>query len=82
MTQKEFKIFIDFDGTITQKDVGDSMFRQFGDKVIVDRIIEDLLSDRITARQSWTELCKTTYNFSRDLLDSFIDSIEVGPGAP
>jgi 2,3-diketo-5-methylthio-1-phosphopentane phosphatase len=80
MTQKVFKIFIDFDGTITQMDVGDSLFREFGDKLIVNNIIDNLISDKITAKQCWTELCRTTYNFTVDTFNNFIDSIQVDPG--
>ena len=39
MDSKQFKIFIDFDGTITKQDVGDAIFQTFGEREKVDAII-------------------------------------------
>jgi len=80
MINHVFRIFVDFDGTITQKDVGESIFREFGDKEKINLIIKDLLSDKITAKQSWIEMCKTINNTNLKLLNSFIDSISVDEG--
>src|ERR1035437_178143 len=80
MINNEFRIFVDFDGTITQKDVGESIFREFGDKVKIDLIIKDLLSDKITAKQSWIEMCKTINHANINSLNSFIDKIDVDLG--
>lgn len=80
MINNEFKVFIDFDGTITQKDVGESIFREFGDKEKIDLIIKDLLSDKITAKQSWIEMCKTIYHTNINSLNAFINSMEVDQG--
>ena len=80
MIKNEFKVFIDFDGTITKKDVGESIFREFGHKEKINLIIKDLLSDKITAKQSWIEMCKTINHVNINLLDSFIDGISVDPG--
>ena len=55
--EKVFKVFVDFDGTITKKDVADAIFLEFCDKKIVDDIIEKLLSDKISAMQCWISLC-------------------------
>jgi len=44
MIPQKIIIFIDFDGTITKEDVGESIFRNFGDKFILDKIIDDLLN--------------------------------------
>ena len=80
MTHQKFKIFIDFDGTITKEDVGESIFRNFGDKIKVDKIIDDLLSDRISAKQSWIELCNSIDKVDINLLNDFIYRVEVDPG--
>ncbi|MEJ2615095.1 MAG: HAD-IB family phosphatase [Ignavibacteriaceae bacterium] len=47
-SNRVFKAFVDFDGTITKKDVGDAIFLNFCDEKIVDDIIEKLLSDKIS----------------------------------
>jgi 2,3-diketo-5-methylthio-1-phosphopentane phosphatase len=80
MTHQKFKIFIDFDGTITKEDVGESIFRNFGDKIKVDRIIDDLLNDRITAKQSWIELCNSVDQVEVSVLNDFIYRMEVDSG--
>jgi len=75
--KKEFKIFIDFDGTITTTDVGEAIFRQFGNTEKVNKIIEDLLDDKISARDSWIELCNSVESITKKKLDDFIDQMEI-----
>ena len=75
-----FKIFVDFDGTITKKDVGDAIFWKFCDKKIVNDIIEKLLSDKISARQCWVSLCEATKIPGKVELNEFIDAIEIDSG--
>lgn len=82
MTGKELKVFIDFDGTITQEDVGDGIFREFGSRKVVDEIIEDLLNDRISAKDCWIDLCNSVENVSENKLNSFIDGIKIDPSFP
>ena len=77
MNEKNFKIFVDFDGTITKTDVGEAFFLKFGDKAKVERIIDNLLSDRISARESWLQLSETVSGFSRAKFDEFIECMEI-----
>ncbi len=77
MAQKKFKIFIDFDGTISKIDIGEAIFEHFGDKEKVDRIIKDLLTDKISAKECWIALCESAQIPNKEALDNFIDSIEV-----
>jgi 2,3-diketo-5-methylthio-1-phosphopentane phosphatase len=72
-----FKIFVDFDRTITKVDVGDSIFSKFADKEQVDIIIANLLEGKISAMQSWRSLCDITCNINKDEFDKFIDSIDI-----
>ena len=74
---KTFKIFVDFDGTITKFDVGESIFRQFGNKDKVNKIIEDLLSDKISAKQCWLSLCESTGKIDKSKFDEFVDRMEI-----
>jgi 2-hydroxy-3-keto-5-methylthiopentenyl-1-phosphate phosphatase len=80
MTMQKIKLFLDFDGTLTKEDVGESIFRRFGDKLKVDKIIEELLSGRISAKQSWLELCCTVEKMDPNTLNEFIARMEVDAG--
>ena len=75
--KRVFKIFIDFDGTITTKDVGDAIFKKFGEPNSVKRIINDLLSDKISAKESWLQLCNSVKQISSNELNNFIDTLEI-----
>ncbi len=79
MMKRTIKVFVDFDGTITLEDVGESIFKKFGETEKVKRIIEDLLSDKISSRQCWDELCDSVDNINKAELDKFIDLLDVGP---
>ncbi len=75
--EKVFKIFVDFDGTISSQDIGESIFREFGNKILVEKIIENLLSDEISAKQCWIELCNSVEKIENKTLNDFIDSLNI-----
>ena len=75
MNKREFKIFMDFDGTISQMDIGEAIFRKFGDVKIVNKIIDDLLNDKLSSKQSWIELCISVSSISKVELDNFLDTM-------
>lgn len=77
--KKEFKIFIDFDGTITTTDVGENIFLKFGETDKVKSIINDLLSDRISSKECWLSLCRAVPHINKNELDSFIDEVNIDP---
>ena len=77
MKKRELKIFVDFDGTITEQDIGDSIFTRFGDSEKVLPVIDDLLNDRISSRECWDLLCGSTPAVDRNELDSFIDELKI-----
>lgn len=79
MKNRELKIFVDFDGTITNQDVGDSIFTRFGDADKVTPVIDDLLNDRISSRECWDLLCASTPSLNKAELDVFIDNIKIDP---
>ena len=79
MMKRTLKVFVDFDGTITLEDVGEAIFKKFGETEKVKRIIEDLLSDKISSRQCWDELCDSVDNINKVELDEFIDLLDVDP---
>ena len=79
MDLSKFKIFVDFDGTITRQDVGDALFRKFGDPAETDKIVTNLLNGKITARKCWELLFATVNKINKLELDIFIDKMEVDP---
>jgi 2,3-diketo-5-methylthio-1-phosphopentane phosphatase len=79
LTEKQFKIFIDFDGTITKKDVGEEIFRKFVDEEVVSRVVEDLLTDKISSRECWENLCLAASSIDKIEFDAFIFSQEIEP---
>ena len=82
MNKRQFKIFIDFDGTISQVDIGEALFLKFGNEKKINKIIEDLLNERISSKQSWIEMCDLVSSITRDELNHFIDSINVDSTFP
>jgi 2,3-diketo-5-methylthio-1-phosphopentane phosphatase len=74
---KVFKAFVDFDGTITKSDVGEAMFRKFGNIEKVNGIIEKLLNDEISAKECWLSLCGSVENLDKKSLDDFIGTMEI-----
>lgn len=77
MTKNKFKVFVDFDGTITKHDVGEAIFRKFGDEKKTDLIVIDLLAGKITARKCWELLFATIDQVDAMKLDKFIDQMEI-----
>lgn len=77
--KKEFKIFIDFDGTITTTDVGENIFLKFGEPEKVKSIIEYLLSGIISSRECWLSLCEAVPYINKDELNNFIDEVKIDP---
>jgi 2,3-diketo-5-methylthio-1-phosphopentane phosphatase len=79
MKKRDFKIFVDFDGTITIEDVGDAIFSKFGETEKVNQTISDLLSDKISSRQCWDDLCDCVGSIKKIELESFIDTLDIEP---
>lgn len=80
MANKVFKIFVDFDGTVTTKDVGEAMFMKFGDPVKALEIVDRWTKDKITSAESWQLLCDTVENLDRNVFDKFLNSFEISAG--
>ncbi len=76
-SKKTFKIFVDFDGTITKNDVGEILFIRFGDKEKADKIVRDWIDHKINSRESWQLLCSTVENLDINEFNNFIDSQEI-----
>mgnify|MGYP001405707935 CR=1 FL=1 len=76
-TEKVFKIFVDFDGTITKIDVGDNIFQKFGNANEVNPYQESLMQGKITAFENWTNLFGLVKEWDYPQLKAFIDSVEM-----
>lgn len=70
------RIFIDFDGTITKQDVGDSMFLKFGGEICKD-ILDKFYSEQYNAIECYQLECKACGQVDIDILNSFIDNQEI-----
>lgn len=75
--KNNFKIFTDFDGTITKQDVGELIFRKFGNPDKTDIIIKDYLRKNISAQECWILLCETAGAINQEDFDEFIGSMEI-----
>jgi len=73
----KLKIFIDFDGTITTKDVGEEFFLKFGDNEKTDGIIKRWINEEISSKQMWIELCETLRKISQPEVNKFLELIEL-----
>ena len=70
------KIFIDFDGTITRKDVGDAMFETFGGERCRD-IVQEYRDEKISAAECFRRECEACGIVDKEKLDSFLDNQEI-----
>ncbi len=77
--ERTYKVFIDFDGTITAEDVGEKFFLTFADKEKAYGIVQEWLDGKITSRQTWERLCALIENLDMQKFDEFVDSIELDP---
>ncbi len=79
MIDKQFKIFLDFDGTITKNDVGEEIFKKILEVELVNKIVEDLLTNKISSRECWEKLCEPALIKDKNEFDNFILSQEIEP---
>ncbi len=73
----KFKVFVDFDGTITKLDVGEHLFLKFADNQKVNLVINDWIDGKINSRQTWEMLCEITGVIDLKELDAFINTMEI-----
>jgi 2,3-diketo-5-methylthio-1-phosphopentane phosphatase len=59
--------------------VGEEIFKKFLAKDVVNTIVENLLSDKISSRECWEKLCEAAPAIDKDELDNFILLQEVEP---
>jgi 2-hydroxy-3-keto-5-methylthiopentenyl-1-phosphate phosphatase len=73
-------VFTDFDGTITRNDIGDSMFKVFGDPGNCAEAFRATRDGKIGMTESWQRSCATVESLSSAAFDSFVDWQEIDTG--
>jgi 2-hydroxy-3-keto-5-methylthiopentenyl-1-phosphate phosphatase len=76
---KVFKIFVDFDGTITKKDVGEELFIEFGDSESSKKLIADWNNDLVDPRVGWKTLCESVGIADKSKMQDYLRQIEIDP---
>jgi len=74
---RKYKVFIDFDGTITRTDVGEALFIEFGDAARAREIVDMYLKDEISSKQTWVLLCESINDFDEKSFEEFLQTIEI-----
>lgn len=77
MDKKVFKVFVDFDGTITKKDVGEELFIEFGDREFSKKLIEDWNKDLVQPKNGWKALCDSVGVANKNQMKDFLHTMEV-----
>ncbi|MEE9429616.1 MAG: MtnX-like HAD-IB family phosphatase [Melioribacteraceae bacterium] len=78
--QRHFKFYIDFDGTISTKDIGEHMFVEFGDAKKSYEIIKEWLDGKISSQESWIQLCATVKDFDKAKFNKYLDTCTIDEG--
>jgi 2,3-diketo-5-methylthio-1-phosphopentane phosphatase len=72
------RAFIDFDGTIAIRDVGDLMFETFGGAECV-RIVEEYRAGALSATECFRRECEACGEVDTRSLETFLDAQELDP---
>ena len=84
MQKKQTRIFVDFDGTITDRDVGDSIFERFLRPELLEQgwhqnIIGEWKAGRLSSRECLVRECENTL-VTREELNLLLESHVLTPG--
>lgn len=75
--KRVYKIFVDFDGTITKQDIGEQLFLRFGDAEKAEAIIKQISSRKLTSIDGWKALFEILNPVSIDELTNFVRSFGI-----
>ncbi len=86
MNRKNIRLFVDFDGTVTERDVGDAIFTKFmrkrpTDERLHERLIEEWKAGRISSAECLTEECANIVVTEAEF-QSELDTFELRAGFP
>ena len=73
-------VFTDFDGTITRNDIGDSMFKVFGNPEKCSEAFRETRDGKIGMAESWVRSCATVESLSATAFDSFVEWQDIDTG--
>jgi len=73
-------VFTDFDGTITRNDIGDSMFKVFGNPEKCSEAFRETRDGKIGMTESWRRSFATVESLSPATFDSFVEWQEIDAG--
>lgn len=77
MKKTKIRVFSDFDGTITIKDLGDEIFKVFGE---FEPYHTQLINREIDIKQYWHSLCKTLpKGFQEQKIIDYAEKAEIDP---
>lgn len=79
MNHNKFKIFVDFDGTITKDDVGEMLFIKFGNSEFAKKLIDDWNNDLVDPKFGWRSLCESVEFVNETEVKNFLEQIEIDP---
>jgi 2,3-diketo-5-methylthio-1-phosphopentane phosphatase len=80
LNNKSYKIFVDFDGTISQTDIGEAMFIRFGNPAKAQEFVKAWENKEINSVDLWKLLISTVNGFSDAEFDQFLSGIKIDPG--
>ncbi len=78
--EQTIKIFVDFDGTIAKKDVGDHLFMEFGDLEVINEIADRWIAGEISSAIFWRELFDSLPDVEKADMDLFLKKMEIENG--
>lgn len=73
----KFRVFVDFDGTITREDVGANIFLEFGRRPEVDEIELAIREHRITAYEGWMKLFNAAPGLSLPAIEQYARGFDI-----
>ncbi len=79
MVERSFKIFVDFDGTITKLDIGEHLFLEFGDREKNQYLINNWNSEAVSAKNGWIAMCQNVGTADRGKMEAYLDTVEIDP---
>ena len=75
--KRVYKMFVDFDGTITQQDIGEQIFLQYGNTERAEAIIKSISLRELTSVEGWKALFGILNPVSIDELTDFVRSFKI-----
>ncbi len=73
-----FRVFCDFDGTISTDDIGNALFRRYAGEAAVE-IVQRYLAGEITAPEYYRAECNAVESLSRVQLHALVDQCSIDP---